>query len=73
MKKGTRVFVKWWDIQAYVQHDEVLDPILTECVGWVVRDTKKTLELTYCRYTDGNAFRDGIVMPRGCVESMEET
>ena len=72
MKKGTRVFVKWWDIQAYVQHDEVLDPILTECVGWIVRDTKKTLELTYCRYTNGNAFRDKIVMPKGCVKNMEE-
>ena len=72
MKKGTRVFVKWWDIQAYVQHDEPIDPILTECVGWVERDTKTVLELTYCRYTDKTKFRDGIVMPKGCVESVEE-
>ena len=72
MKKGTRVFVRWWDITVDLHTDEELNPVLAESVGWVLRDTKKVLELTSCRYTDKSDTNDRIAIVKGCIESVEE-
>ena len=76
MKKGTRVYVRWMDISADLHTDEPIEPVLAESVGWIVRDTKKVLELETCRYPIDRKkhhckLRDGIAIPRGCVESVE--
>ena len=72
MKKGTLVLLKWWDIQADLHTDEQIDVILAESVGWIKRDTKTIIELENCRYTDDCGLRDGIAIPKGCVESILE-
>ena len=72
MKKGARVFVRWLDIQADLHTDAELNPAQAESVGWILRDTKKVLELAYTRYTDGCKLVDKIAIVKGCVESIEE-
>ncbi len=71
MKKGTRVYVRWMDITADLHTDAELNPVLAESVGWVLRDTKKVLELTTCRYMDKSATNDRIAIVKGCIESVE--
>ena len=72
MKKGTRVYVQWWDITANLHTDEELNPVLAGSVGWVLRDTKKVLELAYTRYKDKSGVTDKIAIVKGCVEEVEE-
>ena len=72
MRKGKRVYVRWLDISADLHTEEQCNPIEAECMGWVVRDTKKVLELAYCRYVKGCELADKIAIPRGCVIAIEE-
>jgi hypothetical protein len=72
MKRGNRVYVQWWDISADLHTEDRIEPILAECVGWIERNNKKELALTYCRYKKGTCkLKDGIAIPKGAVESVE--
>lgn len=72
MKKGSRVYVVWEDIQASLHSEERIEPVRAEVCGWVESDTSKYLRLATCRYMDGSELKDRIVLPKGCVVSMEE-
>ena len=72
MKAGTRVLVKWLDIQADLHTDVELNPVMAESVGWVLRDTKKVLELAYTRYLDSSNVTDKIAIVKGCIETVEK-
>lgn len=71
MKKGTRIYVRWLDITAITHSDEELNPVVAESVGWIIRDTKKVLEMCSCRYMDGCDHKDRIAIPKGVIEKME--
>jgi hypothetical protein len=70
--KGDLVYVRWRDISADLHTDERIEPIVAECVGWIERSNKKELVLTYCRYPKGCKLRDGIAIPKGCVDVIEK-
>jgi hypothetical protein len=70
MKKGTRVYVLWEDIQASLHSEDEIEPVEAEVCGWVESDTKKYLRIVTCRYLDGGLLADRIVIPKGCVTNV---
>ena len=71
MKKGDRVCVVWEDITASLHSDEDLKLAKAETVGWIIRQTKKELELATTRYKDGCDCKDRITIHKGVIVSAE--
>ena len=72
MQKGQLVIVFWDDIQAILHTDEDLNLAPAKSVGWVRRNNKKALELENSCYLDGSKVRDGITIPKGCINKIIE-
>ena len=72
VKKGARVLVTWLDICADLHSTELIEPAEAETLGWVESFTKKFVRIITSRYKDDRKLADRIVIPRGCIESIEE-
>ena len=74
MRRGTRVLVRWVDIQTASHSEEDIEPIEAETVGWIESDTRAFLRVRTSRYThsDFRKLADKIVIPKGCITSVEE-
>lgn len=70
-KKGDRVFVEWEDIQASLHDEDLIEPAKAEVCGWIEIIGPKYLRIVTCRYIDDRRLADRIVLPRGCVTSIE--
>ena len=71
MRKGQRVWVLFKDISASLHSEGKIEPAVAELCGWVSRQTKKDVEITYCRYKDGCDLKDGIVIPKDWILKSE--
>jgi hypothetical protein len=72
IKKGTRVYVEWWDIVADLHTENDIEPAVAQSVGWIDSYTKKYLRLFTTKYKDTIQLADKIVIPVGCIKSIQE-
>ena len=72
MKKGQRVCVTWHDITASLHSEDAIEPAKAEVCGWIESNTKKYLRIVTCRYFDDKKLADRIVIPKGCIEKVDE-
>lgn len=72
MRKGKRVLVCWYDIVADLHTEDDIEPVSALSVGWVDSHTKKYLRLFTTKYEGDIKTADKIVIPCGCIESIEE-
>ncbi len=72
IKKGTRVYVEWWDIVADLHTEDDIEPAVAQSVGWIDSYTKKYLRLFTTKYKNTIQLADKIVIPVGCIKSIEE-
>jgi hypothetical protein len=72
MKQGDIVWVRWMDIRTDLSTDEYKDPIESISIGYIGKQSKKTLWLKSSWYTDGKEWpaKDTITIPKGCIEEV---
>lgn len=66
------VKVTWYDITAQLHTEENIMPVKAYSVGWIESNTKKYLRLFTSYYEDGCSLKDKIVIPKGCIDKVEE-
>lgn len=74
MKKGDRVLVVWYDITAELHTEDDIEPVEAETVGWIDCCNKNWVRIVTTRYREKRRFAklsDKIVIPKGCIKSIE--
>jgi hypothetical protein len=75
MRKRPLLVVEWKDISAYSgwsseKEAEEYTPLACETTGWKMKGDRKNLRLASTR-TETNKYTDIIVIPRGCIKSIQ--
>ena len=65
------VKVTWSDIVADLHTEDNIKPCESYSVGWVETHNKKFIRLYTSYYKDGIKLADKIVIPIGCIISIE--